>query len=327
MGERTIYRVSDLDDGKRLDVFLVEKTGQSRSEIQRCIENGCVSVGARRIAKRGERVKTGWVVTVTGKSDREIHAIKKKSKFFELESYSIDIIAETDAYIVINKPAGLVVHSDKKEEPSVALWLLKKYPEVISAGDSPERPGIVHRLDKEASGALVIAKTKEMFVHLKQQFQDRSIEKEYVVLVHGTIKAPHHMIDFSIDRGEEGTMVSRPKENVLSLKGLIRAEKQKGKEALTEFWVERRISRYTLLRVRIHTGRTHQIRVHMFAYNHPVVGDTLYFQKKLNRKRDVALGRLFLHARKLCFDELGGERVCYEAPLPEELLQFLKCLQ
>ena len=116
-------------------------------------------------------------------------------------------------------------------------------------------------------------------------------------------------------------MASRPKIDMTQLKNV--AKKLTGKEAVTEFWVEKRFTRFSLLRVKIYTGRTHQIRVHMLAYNHPVVGDNLYYNIKLNRKKDEELGRLFLHARKLCFTDLKDKRVCFESELPKELKDFL----
>ncbi|MEK7623973.1 MAG: RNA pseudouridine synthase [Patescibacteria group bacterium] len=239
---------------------------------------------------------------------------------------SIQVIADADGYLVVNKPAGLLMHeTTAHERDTLAHWLLEKYPEIRGVGEAPERPGIVHRLDKEASGLLVVAKTQAMFEHLKAQFQARTMEKEYLVLVHGIMPIEHGMIDFDIDRGSLGRMVSRPKIDPTSLTGV--AKKQPGREAITEFFLEKQYTRFALLRVKIHTGRTHQIRVHMLAYNHPVVGDRLYFNKKLNRKRDLELGRLFLHATRLCFDDLEQKKVCCEAPLPEELKNFLEPLK
>ena len=164
-----------------------------------------------------------------------------------------------------------------------------------------------------------------MFEHLKAQFQARTVDKEYLVLVHGIMPVEVGTIDFAIDRGAGGRMVSRPKTDATSLRGV--AHEQPGRKALTEFTVVKQFTRFALLRVKIHTGRTHQIRVHMLAYNHPVVGDDLYFNKKLNRKRDLELGRLFLHAARLCFDDVEGKRVCFESSLPEGLEKFLEGLR
>jgi 23S rRNA-/tRNA-specific pseudouridylate synthase len=134
----------------------------------------------------------------------------------------------------------------------------------------------------------------------------------------------HGLIDFQIDRGREGKMVARPQIKEVSLRTIKYI--QPGKDALTEYWVEKKFVRHTLLRVRIHTGRTHQIRVHMFASNHPVVGDKLYQNKNLLKAKDKGLTRLFLHATKLCFADLDEKRVCFEAGLPEELKTFLEVI-
>jgi 23S rRNA-/tRNA-specific pseudouridylate synthase len=170
----------------------------------------------------------------------------------------------------------------------------------------------------------VIARTQKMFKFLKEQFQARKVEKEYSVLVHGIIEKDHDTIDFEIDRGTGGVMVSRPKVDKTSLRQV--KDIQPGKESLTEFLVQKRFGRFTLLSVLIHTGRTHQIRVHMRGYNHPVVGDEIYMNKKLNLKRDKELGRLFLHAARLCFFDLSDKKVCFTAPLPEQLQKFLTTL-
>ncbi len=243
-----------------------------------------------------------------------------------MKSQNIKIIVETKDYLVLEKPSGILVHPTQAGEGGTLVeQLLSKYPEIKKVGDSPERPGIVHRLDKEASGLLVVARTQKMFKHLKKQFQERTTEKEYLVLVYGQLDKEEGLIDFDIDRGKEGKMVSRPKTNVLKVKNVNKI--QPGKEAITEFWVEKKFVRFTLLRVRIHTGRTHQIRVHMFAYNHPVVGDSLYCNKKLIKKSEQILGRLFLHSTKLCFDDLSGDRQCFESLLPKELQTYLNNLK
>lgn len=207
------------------------------------------------------------------------------------------------------------------EKNSLSGWIVKKFPEIKKIGDDPARPGIVHRLDKEASGLLVVARTQKMFNHLKEQFKNRTIEKEYLVLVHGKIERNEGEINFPIERSDTADkMAAVPK----TQKGLI---SDRGKESLTEFWVEKRFVNFTLLRVKIHTGRMHQIRVHMLAYNHPVVGDPLYFQRKQKRGWDEKCGRLFLHSTRLGFADLEGGKVEFESPMPEELILFIKTLK
>jgi 23S rRNA pseudouridine1911/1915/1917 synthase len=203
----------------------------------------------------------------------------------------------------------------------LAAILIKKYPELKKVGDDPKRPGIVHRLDKEASGLLVIARTQKMFEHLKNQFKNRAIEKEYSVLVHGQISKDWDEIKFPIER-------SRTSDRMAALPATLRGQAtMAGKNALTEFWVEKRFVNFTLLRVKIHTGRMHQIRVHMLSYNHPIVGDPLYFQKKRKDKWDRICGRLFLHCTHLAFLDLNNERQEFHSAIPAELKNFLPLLK
>ncbi|TAN34025.1 RNA pseudouridine synthase [Patescibacteria group bacterium] len=243
------------------------------------------------------------------------------------------IIAETADYLVVEKPAGLLTHSTAKREPdSLAELLAKKYPEMREVGDSPaERPGIAHRLDKEASGLLAAARTQKMFEHLKKQFQERTVEKEYIALVHGKVAKDVGEINFPIGRAtNKERMAARPftppspPHQKFWCGGEPSPSKGEGKMASTEFEVEKRFINFTLLRVKIHTGRMHQIRVHLLAYGNPLVGDPLYIKRKQKRKWDQALGRLFLHCVKLVFKDLNGAPRTFTSPLPLELENFLK---
>ena len=168
----------------------------------------------------------------------------------------------------------------------------------------------------------MLARTQESFKHLKKQFKDRTVGKIYSILVYGHVEKKHGKIDFEIDRGKDGRMVSRPKTDKLRLRNVLKI--QGGKEALTEYWVEEEFTRFSLLKVKIHTGRTHQIRVHMLALGVPVVGDPLYKNKKLVKKGDMELDRLFLCARELCFDDLLSKRKCFNVDLPQKLQDYLK---
>lgn len=311
--------ISPEDVGKRIDALVAQILGISRVQSALLIEKGRIKMGDRWVRKASERLKFGAPLTLepTEEIEPEMVKIERTVVFPEVE-----ILKETDDYIVFNKPSGLLVHETEAHEPvTLAAWLLHHYPQLEGVGENPTRPGIVHRLDKEASGVLVVAKTQAMFDSLKEQFKTRTIEKEYRVLVQGVVEKDDGKIDFAIDRGSEGRMVARPHMEKLSLKNVSKV--QEGKEALTEFVVLQRYINYTMLSVRIHTGRTHQIRVHFYAYNHPVVGDTLYFQKKLE-KFNKGIGRLFLHSYKLGFTDLSGEKVEVIAPLPEKLEEFLK---
>lgn len=229
------------------------------------------------------------------------------------------LVAETNDYIVVNKPSGLLVHpaDSSPDEKTLVDWLVKKYPATKKVGDEPAvRPGIVHRLDREASGLLVIARTQKMFNALKAQFQDHTIEKEYLVLVHGKLLNNHGEITLPISRASRGGRMAAHG------KGMEDAH-----EAHTFYQVVQRFGAATLLRVKIKTGRTHQIRVHMYALQHPVVGDSLYPVKKTGKnkigKNFPPAPHLFLHATHLEFQDLGGEKISCDASLPPELETYL----
>lgn len=245
-----------------------------------------------------------------------------------------EIIFEDKNYLVINKPAGLIVHGGNgiKEKTLVDL-LIEKYPKIKNVGDDALRPGIVHRLDKDVSGLMVIAKTKESFNNLKEQFKERDINKTYIALTHGQINKDYDEINFPIKRAKEGyKMAALPLNTVDLLTRKSPKSRDKGnidgffkaKSASTSFEIIKKFINYTLVRVTIKTGRTHQIRVHFFAYGHPLVGDSLYFTKKTNTKnKKINLGRVFLVASELSFSDLTGKQKKFTVNLPSELEKFL----
>ena len=310
--------------GQRLDVFLCEFLGVTRSQIQKMIKQAMILLNDAPPKKFGERLSIGDIINFAPEKKET-----KKTKIMvekKAKKVKIKIIKETPDYLVVDKPAGLLVHqTEAEEENTLADLLVEKFPEIKKVGESEVRPGIVHRLDREASGLLVVARTEKMFKHMKKQFKNREVEKEYYVLVYGHFADKHGLIDFEIDRGHDGRMVCRPKTDKLKLKNVDKI--QPGKEALTEYWVEKEIGRFSFLRVRIHTGRMHQIRVHMFAMNHPVVGDTLYFNPKLIKKNDIELDRLFLHSYRLGFRNLKKEKIEFKIDLPKELQAYLEILK
>jgi len=313
----------------RLDVFLVDQLGISRSRVSRLIQQGKIFVNSLSAKKAGLMLKKGEIIeirdTLDNRDNQAIQAIQKNQDIKDLQDIvdQIEIVAETPEYIVVNKPAGLLVHQTKaRESDTLVSWLINHYPEIKNVGEVEMRAGLVHRLDKEASGLLVVARTQTMYDYLKKQFQARIIEKEYLVLVNGQVNKNHDIIDFAISRGEKGKMVARPKIGVVTLRNV--SALQTGKDAKTEFWVEKRLVNLTLLTVKIHTGRMHQIRVHLYAYNHPVFGDRLYQQKKKLSKNKEKLDRLFLHATHLCFVDLSSQKVCFDSALPQKLKLFLE---
>lgn len=253
----------------------------------------------------------------------------------------VSILYEDEDVLVINKPAGLVVHGDSKtEEPTVVDWILKNYPEIKGVGEAIQlttnnlqptiidRSGIVHRLDRETSGVLVIAKNQPTFLFLKKQFQERKMEKIYRAFVHGELKNDSGVIDrpvarsasdfrkWTATRGRRG--VEREAVTEYKVLGLISASPAAASERGGGNSAE-----FSFLDVRPKTGRTHQIRVHLKAINHPVVCDKLYAPK-----RDCALGfnRLALHAFSLKFKLPSGQELKVEAPYQEDFKKALKMM-
>lgn len=237
-----------------------------------------------------------------------------------MEKLEIPVLFEDDDYIVINKPAGLVVHADgRTAESSVASWVAERHPEmsevgeplVLANGETVKRPGIVHRLDRETSGVLILAKNQNAFLHLKQQFQDRLVGKIYHTFVHGNLK-------------EEEGEINRPIGK--SSKDFRRWSAQPGargelREAQTLYRVLGRIKDVTFVEVEPKTGRTHQIRVHFKAIHHPVVGDKLYAENQPGR---LGFKRTALHARQITFLDVAGNPVTVEAPYPPDFIKAVE---
>ena len=321
MSNHQTFSVSADEANLRLDVFLSQELNITRSQAQKMIDNKQLSVNDKTARKTGVMVKEGDEIKIIEIPTKEPKDSKQNPPQASRPPADIKIIKKTCDYLVVEKPSGLLTHSnDAKDADSVAEILLKKYPEIKKIGDNPLRPGIVHRLDKDASGLLVVARTQEMFDNLKTQFKTRQVNKEYLVLVHGKVIKDCDEINFPIARSQTASrMAALPPTR-------HGHEAPLGKAALTEFIVEKRFAAFTLLRVKIHTGRMHQIRVHLLAYDHPVIGDPLYFQKKRKRYWDKRAGRLFLHCTKLVFKDLEGKDQPFESPLPTELDNFLKTL-
>lgn len=237
---------------------------------------------------------------------------------------SFSVIYKDDDILVVNKPAGIVVHPDAHHKTgTLTQEIIKKYPEIGNIGEDPARPGIVHRLDKDTSGLLLVARNQNAFSHLKKKFQTRSIKKTYLVLVIGRVKNDRGVIELPIGRSRKAPLKRVSGRN---LKG-------KKREAITEYRVLERFKGlaestaegFTLLEVMPLTGRTHQIRSHFAAIGHPVVCDQIYAGKRYICP--VELDRQFLHAWKLEFTSPSRTKLMLEADLPEDLDQVLKFLR
>lgn len=291
---------------QRLDKFLLTlNKGITRSQLKKIILQGQYLVNGK-VSSVHHWLKAGDI----------IETVKTKVLTKESKILAPKIVAEEGDYIIINKPSGLLVHpTEKNETNTLADWLIKNYPQIKNVGDDPRRPGIVHRLDKEASGLMVVALNQDFFLHIKKQFQDRLVKKEYNILVHG------HMLN---TEGEIKSPLERDKKT-----GLIKtsSDQDLGQEAHTTYQVIEKFQHFSLLRVQIMTGRTHQIRAHFFSIGHSVVGDKLYQTKDIRKKKKTLDQRIFLHSTRLQFNNLAGESVEYKSPLPLELKKFLASLK
>jgi 23S rRNA pseudouridine1911/1915/1917 synthase len=232
----------------------------------------------------------------------------------------LKVIYEDNDVLVVDKPAEIVVFPEgeslKSGEKTLIDYLIEKYPELKNAGEAP-RYGIVHRLDKDTSGVLLVAKSSEGLIFLQKQFKNREVEKKYVCLVEGVMES---------DKGEIKTLIARAKGDPRKQRAYSEINAPKSaREAITEYKILERFKDYTLLEVEIKTGRRHQIRCHFSYLKHPIAGDKLYGFK--NSKIPEGLTRQFLHAQKLKIQLPNGSTEEFVSELPEELQQILNNLQ
>ena len=336
MSEQRTIAVPPEAAGQRLDHFLATQIeGVSRSRVQLLMEQGDVLVDGLR-HKASLKLRGGEQIVVTGEPHpAPLHATP--------ENIPLDVVFEDAHLAVINKPAGMMVHAgagqseDERGRGTLVNALLYRFQALSSTGGEL-RPGIVHRLDKDTSGLIVVAKNDAAHAALAELFSSRRISKTYIALVHGAVERQRGTINADVGRDpvRRTRMTTRTTEN--------------SRTAVSHYEVVRRIEtrfgKFTLVRVRIETGRTHQIRVHMASIGHPVVGDTLYgaagqltdqvaaqaAQSKAARRKAeperLRLGRNFLHAARLEFEHpVTGKLLQLEAPLPRELETFLGRLE
>jgi len=320
--------------GQRLDTFLAAQLeGVSRSRVQLLLDQGDVLVNGVRV-KASHKLRGGEQLTVTG----DPHPAPLKAV---PEAIPLAIVYEDADLAVVNKPAGMMVHAGSGQNDTARSGgtlvnaLLHRFQALSSTGGDL-RPGIVHRLDKSTSGLIIVAKNDRAHAALGAMFSGRHVKKTYVALVHGSVLREKGTISAAVSRDpiRRTRMTTRPSENA--------------RTAISHYEVVRRLitrfGKFTLVRVRIETGRTHQIRVHMASIGHPVVGDTLYSgaaqlteqtaagsNQSAGKKPDaerLRLGRNFLHSAKLEFAQpITGKLLQLEAPLPEELTAFLSRLE
>jgi 23S rRNA pseudouridine1911/1915/1917 synthase len=319
-------RATEEDAGKRLDQFLATKLADvSRARVQQLITEGKVRANGA-AAKASLRLKSNQQIEILG----EVEARPLRAT---AEDIPLDIVYEDEHLAVVNKPAGMMVHAgagasdEARNRGTLVNALLHRFGSLSEVGGQL-RPGIVHRLDRGTSGLMVVAKTDESHRRLAEQFAGRTAKKTYIALVHGWIKP------------ERGTLNANISRDVLR-RTRMTTRGQGGRTAITHYKVQRRLDtpygKFSLLEIKIDTGRTHQIRVHMASIGHPVVGDTLYgapreLQAKARKApkavRSLSLPRNFLHSTALeIVHPATSETLSFRRPLPEELQEFMACLE
>jgi 23S rRNA pseudouridine1911/1915/1917 synthase len=319
MTERIELRPDAEDVGKRLDQFLARRLPDiSRARVQQLIAEEKVQVNGRP-AKPSHKLREDEEVAITG-------TVQLPSLRAIPEPIPLDIVYEDNDLAVINKPAGMMVHAgagateDERNRGTLVNALLYRFQSLSTLGGEL-RPGIVHRLDRNTSGLIVVAKNDVAHRKLASQFAGREISKTYIALVHGWLQQEQGTISAAISRD----VVRRTRMTVRRSEG--------ARNAVSHYRVMRRIEsvygKFALVEVKIETGRTHQIRVHFSSIGHPVVGDTLYGApaeiKPKGRGEPIVLNRHFLHSARLKFRQpKTNEELAFEVGLPEELTQFLQ---
>ena len=307
------FVAAESEAGQRLDQQIASRFSSiSRTRVQELIEAGLVLVNSRP-AKGSHRLRTGERIQIQIQPRPPLRA--------EAESIPLDILYEDDDVIAVNKPAGMTVHSGAGTTRGTLVNALLGRGQVLSQGGDALRPGIVHRLDKDTSGIILVAKNDAAHAKLSEAFRQRQIKKIYLALVQGLLKQDRGTIDLAIGRDpKRRTRMTARRSIVLG----------NAREARTDWRVLARIDTASLLEVQLHTGRTHQIRVHFSALHHPVVGDTLYgaaAQLRIGKLSLPALPRNFLHAAKLGFAQpRTGAWIDLRALLPQDLRTFLQQL-
>jgi 23S rRNA pseudouridine1911/1915/1917 synthase len=313
---KTNFVVGSEHAGRRLDHFLVSQLpDSSRSRIQQLIAQKKVRIDGKS-AKASLLLRGGEQIETVGEVERPpLRAMP--------EEILLDVVYEDDDIAVVNKPSGMMVHAgagatdDERNRGTLVNALLHRFGALSGVGGEL-RPGIVHRLDKETSGLIVVAKNDAAHRKLGAQFSERKVKKTYVALVHGWLKT---------DKGTISSPISR--DAIRRVRMTTR--RSGGREAVTKYSVARRIEsdfgKFTLLTVKIETGRTHQIRVHMASLGHPVVGDALYGAPRKIRCKSgpaISLSRNFLHSAELQLEHpRSGELLTFLSPIPEALVEFL----
>lgn len=302
MANNITIKITEQNTNQRLDMYIASLDLElSRSMAQKLIENGKILVNNKE-TKTSYKTKLGDIVQINIESPKETG--------LKAQNIPLDIIYEDDDILVVNKAKGMVVHPGNGNPDGTLVNAILNHCKGSLSGIGGEiRPGIVHRLDKDTSGLIIIAKNDKAHINVSEQIQKRSVKKIYTALVKGVIQEDSATINMPIARSD----IDRKK----------MAVRKDGKEAITHIKVIKRYQNYTLIKVKIDTGRTHQIRVHMAEIGHPVVGDEVYS----NGKNEFNIHGQMLHSTSLDFTHpTTGKKLHFEAPLPKYFEEVLKKL-
>jgi len=291
--------IVDEQNNKRIDAYLADRTDYSRVMIQKLIEEEKITVN-------GKRVKASYKVQKNDKID--IEKVEAKEINLKAQEIPVEILYEDDDIIVVNKPKGMVVHpANGNPDGTLVNAIMAICKDSLSGIGGEIRPGIVHRLDKDTSGVIIIAKNDKAHINLSEQIKNHEVEKTYIALVRGNVKENEATINMPIGRSTK----DRKKMAVTKT----------GKNAVTHFKVLERHGNYSLLEVKIETGRTHQIRVHLSQIGYPIIGDTVYS----NGKNEWGVVGQCLHAKSIKFKHpITGKEMFIEAELPEYFKEIIK---
>ncbi len=310
--------------GERLDKYIAIKLPSiSRTKLQRLIKDGAVKVNGHFVTKPSFTLRTNDRVILL---EEKVISPKKEFSVEPEPDMPLEVVYEDNDLLVVNKPAGIITHPAINEpRHTLANALVARYPNLINVGESPLRPGIVHRLDKDTSGLLIVAKNQNAFIFIKKKFLDHEVKKKYLALVEGVPEEKEGVIDFDIRPSKQNRLKKvavRPRTDAdIRAAGQTDEEaKKKSVRSAKTLYKTRQVfgDNFALLEVAPQTGRTHQIRVHLSAIGHPVAGDRLY------GSRSKLLKRQFLHAYALEFTAPGGKPISLGIGLPKDLEEALK---
>lgn len=303
------FEVLDSDEGKRLDIFISEKLNTTRAKAQELIKNGVVKVN-NIIKPKSYRLKSKEVVEI-----KNFTITSKQPEVLIPQNIPINILYRDDYLIVVSKPPNMVVYPSLGHKDGTLMNALSYHVKKLANIGGPLRPGVVHRLDKDTSGVIVIALDDQAYYGLVELFKKRQVKKEYIAIVYGQLKGSG-TITAPIGRAKK----DRKKMSIKS---------KKAKEAITVWEVIKNFKNYSLLKIKIITGRTHQIRVHFSSIGHPVLGDKTYGKKLYIEigKRKIPVQRQMLHAFKIEFiHPITGQLLQLEAPLPDDMKEVINIL-